>query len=159
MWNTIWHFTAVLLFRKPSSPSPKLPLTHSFPLAISFSDTNNKIDATQYLICKTVQHMSNRVIHSKETDIVFKMTMFCVEEVTKHISSSQRRKWKKVIKITHQYVPWQCFHSLINVTYFVVPVHIMEENGREELQLHTLLTLYSCTLSPRGHTPHGGTAG
>ena len=116
MWNTIWHFTAVLLFRKPSSPSPKPPLTHSFPLAISFSYTDNKIDATQYLICKTVQYMSNRVIHSKETNIVFKMTMFCDEEVTKHISSSKWMKWKKVLKITHQYVPWQCFYSPINVT-------------------------------------------
>jgi hypothetical protein len=26
-------------------------------------------------------------------------------------------KWKKVTKITHQYVPWQCFYSLINVTF------------------------------------------
>jgi len=26
-------------------------------------------------------------------------------------------KWKKVTKITHQYVPWQCVYSPINVTY------------------------------------------
>ena len=26
-------------------------------------------------------------------------------------------KWKKVIKLTHKYVAWQCFYSLINVTF------------------------------------------
>jgi hypothetical protein len=83
------QFDILLLFRKPSSPSPKPPVTHSFPLAISFSYTDNKITATQYLICKTVQYMSNRVRYSRETDIVLKMAMFCDGEDTKHISSSQ----------------------------------------------------------------------
>jgi len=34
------------------------------------------------MICKAVQYMSNRVIHSTETNIIFKMTVFCDEEAT-----------------------------------------------------------------------------
>ena len=41
--------------------------------------------------------------------------MFCDEEETKaHLKFPV--KWQKVIKIPRQYVPWQCFYSLINVT-------------------------------------------
>ena len=43
--------------------------------------------------------------------------MFCGEEETKHAGSSQWMKWKKVTKVTHQYVPWQCAYSPINVTF------------------------------------------
>jgi hypothetical protein len=67
----------------------------------------------------------------------------------KHISSSQRMKWKKVIKITHQYVPWQCLYSLINVTFSYSCTHHEGIWDTEEVQLHTLLTLYSCILCPR----------
>jgi hypothetical protein len=51
----------------------------------------------------TVPRVSNKVLHSKETNIIFKMTVFCYEEETKHISISQWMKWKKAIKITYKY--------------------------------------------------------
>ena len=76
--------------------------------------------------------MSNRAIQSKETNSIFKMTMFCDEEDTNHIWSSQWMKWKKVIKITRKYVPWQCICSLINVTFSCPCAHhegICEREG------------------------------
>ena len=49
-------------------------------------------------------------------------------------------KWKKVTKITHQYEPWQCVYSLINVTYSCPCPHhdgIWDRGGT---------TLCTCTL-------------
>ena len=76
--------------------------------------------------------------------------MFCDEEDTKHISSSQWMKWKTVLKITCQYVPWQCFYSLINVTLSCTCAQhegVCERGGTtphiiNPVLLHTALTQY-----------------
>ena len=55
-------------------------------------------------------------------------------------------KWKKVIKITHKYVPWQCFYSQINVTFSCPCAHhedIWERGGTTQhiiklVLLHTM---------------------
>ena len=50
----------------------------------------------------------------------------------KHIWSSQWMKWKIVTKLTHKYVAWQCFYSLINVTFTCPCAHndgIWERGG------------------------------
>jgi len=44
-------------------------------------------------------------------------------------------KWKKVTKITNQYVPWRCFYSLINVTFSWPCAHhdgIWERGGTKQ---------------------------
>jgi hypothetical protein len=66
----------------------------------------------------------------------------------KHISSSQWMKLKKVIKITRQYVPWQCFYSTINVTFSCTCVHhegIWERGGTTPHIINPVLlhTMYS----------------
>ena len=54
-YNLGFYFCFCFL-EKPSSPSTKPPTAHSFLLAISYSYSDNKINATQYLTCKAVQY-------------------------------------------------------------------------------------------------------
>jgi hypothetical protein len=77
--------------------------------------------------------LQSTVTHSKETNIIVKMTMFCDEDKTNTFQfPNEWMKRKKIIKITHKYVPWQCFYSLINVTFSCPCAHhddIRERGG------------------------------
>ena len=128
--------------KKPSSPSTKPPTTHPFLLAISYSYSENTIKATQYRYVRQYSTVSNC-----KGNNIFNMTVFCDEEETNNLKFPMNEV-KESHKITHQYVPSQCFYSLINVT-LIAPVHIMTAYGREEVQLHTFLFLHNISLATK----------
>ena len=89
---------------------PLLPLS-CWPL-VSVTLSTKLMQVSNWYV-RQYSTMSNKVIQSKETNIIFKMTVFCDDE---DVSSSQWMKCKEVTKITCTYLLWQCFYSLINVT-------------------------------------------
>jgi hypothetical protein len=91
---------------------PLLTLSH-WPL-VSITLTTKFMQLSNWYV-RQYSTMSNRIIQ-------YGNTLFLNDNVLwwngkKHISSSQWMMWKKVIKITCKYAPWQYFYSLINVTF------------------------------------------
>ena len=114
LWNTIWGFTSVsALEKKPSSPSTKPPTTLPFLLTISFSYSDNTIKATQYRYVRQYSTVSN--CKAKETLFLIRQCSMMKRKQT-HLKFPMNEV-KESLKITHQYVPSQCFYSLINVTF------------------------------------------
>ena len=117
MWNRIWDFTSVSAFEK-NLPVP--PLNHPL-LTLSYWPLVTVTVTTKLMQLRTwhareYSTVSNRVTYSKETNIIFNITMFCDEEEINTFEVPN--EWsERVTKLTHKYVAWQCIYSLINETF------------------------------------------
>ena len=118
MWNTsrIWHFTSVSAFVKnfPLPPLNHPLLTLSYWPSVTVTVTTKLMQLSTWY-ARQYSTVSNRVTHSKEQTLCLIWQCSVMKRIQTHLKFPMNEV--KVTKLTHKYVAWRCFCSLINVTF------------------------------------------